>query len=92
MKSKNKNNKMRLFVLAAGKGTRLWPLTKTTPKILLDTGSGLTLLDKQIENAIESKEIDEVVLIEPRKHAREIYAAQTKESRKISTGFVDYVF
>jgi FkbM family methyltransferase len=28
--------------------------------------------------------IDEVVLIEPRKHAREIYAAQTKESRKIT--------
>jgi choline kinase len=54
---------MRLFVLAAGKGTRLWPLTKTTPKILLDTGKGLTLLDKQIQNAIESKNIDEVVLI-----------------------------
>ena len=54
---------MKLFILGAGKGTRLYPLTKNTPKLLIDLGDGLTLLGKQIENAIESKCIDEVIVI-----------------------------
>ena len=53
---------MRLIVLAAGKGTRLLPLTKETPKILIDAGGG-TILDKQMENAIDSKYITEVLII-----------------------------
>ncbi len=54
---------MRLFILAAGIGSRLFPLTKNTPKSLLDFGDGTTLLERQIENAIQSQHIDEVVII-----------------------------
>ena len=54
---------MRLFILAAGKGERLWPLTKNTPKSLLDLGDGTTLLERQITAAIESKLFDEVIII-----------------------------
>jgi choline kinase len=54
---------MKLFILAAGVGSRLFPLTKNTPKSLLDLGDGTTLLERQIENAIHSEHIDEVVII-----------------------------
>lgn len=55
--------KIRIIILAAGKGTRAWPLTKNTPKSLLDIGNGVTLLEKQLENIKESGAIDEVVLV-----------------------------
>ena len=54
---------MRLFVLCAGKGTRLWPLTKNTPKSLIDLGDGSTLLERQIMNAAATDYIDEICLI-----------------------------
>ncbi len=54
---------MKLFILAAGKGTRLWPLTKDKPKSLLDLGDGSTLLERQINNAINSKIFDEIIII-----------------------------
>jgi len=41
---------MRIIVLAAGKGERLYPLTKNTPKPLLDLGDGTTILEKQLES------------------------------------------
>lgn len=54
---------MRLFILAAGTGSRLLPLTKSTPKVLLKLDGKTCLLDRQIENAIESKYIHEIVII-----------------------------
>ena len=39
---------LRVIVLAAGFGTRLYPLTKNKPKALLDLG-GRTLLDHLME-------------------------------------------
>lgn len=54
---------MRIIILAAGKGTRAIPLTKNTPKSLLDIGHGITLLEKQIENIQKSKVIDEIVIV-----------------------------
>jgi choline kinase len=54
---------MNLFILAAGKGERLWPLTKDTPKSLLDLGDGTTLLERQINNAIKSKIFNEIFII-----------------------------
>ncbi|MFA8342120.1 MAG: sugar phosphate nucleotidyltransferase [Rhodothermaceae bacterium] len=54
---------MRLFILAAGTGTRLLPLTKNTPKSLLDLGDGTNLLERQIANAGEVSELKEVVVI-----------------------------
>jgi choline kinase len=54
---------MRLFILAAGTGSRLMPLTKNTPKSLLDLGDGTTLLERQLNNAIESRIIDDIVIL-----------------------------
>lgn len=54
---------MKIIILAAGKGTRLLPLTQNTPKPLLHLNGGKTLLETQIDNMIGSGVIDEVVLI-----------------------------
>ncbi|MFT4543185.1 MAG: choline kinase [Planctomycetota bacterium] len=54
---------MRLFVLAAGTGSRLFPLTKNTPMSLLDLGDGVSLLERQIETAISAREIDEIFIV-----------------------------
>ncbi len=54
---------MRLFILAAGKGERLWPLTKNTPKSLLDLGDGTTLLKRQLTLASETEFFSEVAII-----------------------------
>lgn len=54
---------MKLFILAAGKGTRLMPLTKNTPKSLIDLGDGVTILERQINVAIESKLFNEIIII-----------------------------
>lgn len=54
---------MKLFILAAGMGTRLLPLTRNTPKVLIDLGNGNTLLESQLESAEESGVIEEVVIV-----------------------------
>ncbi len=54
---------MKILILAAGKGERLYPLTKNTPKPLIDLGDGETLLEKQLKSLSESKVIDEVVIV-----------------------------
>ncbi len=40
---------MRAIIVAAGKGERLYPLTKNTPKPLLHVKGGPTLLDCQLK-------------------------------------------
>jgi len=54
---------MNLFILAAGRGTRLMPLTKDRPKSLIDLGNGITLLEHQVKNAISSGIFDEIIII-----------------------------
>lgn len=54
---------MKIIILAAGKGERLLPLTRNTPKPLLDMGNGNTLLEEQINRISESGVIDEIVLV-----------------------------
>lgn len=54
---------MRLFVLAAGTGSRLMPLTRHTPKSLLDLGNGSSLLDRQIELAMALPELAELCVV-----------------------------
>lgn len=54
---------MKLIILAAGKGTRLFPLTKNTPKSLIDLGDGTTMLERQLEGAIQCEELDEVIIV-----------------------------
>ena len=54
---------MKLIILAAGKGERLWPLTKNTPKPLLSIGEGATLLEEQIDRVAKSGAVNEVIVV-----------------------------
>lgn len=54
---------MRIIILAAGKGERLMPLTRNTPKPLLDLGNSKTLFEEQLENIQKSNVINEIVLV-----------------------------
>lgn len=54
---------MKIIILAAGKGERLYPLTRNTPKPLLDMRNGKTLLEEQIESIRASGVIDEIILV-----------------------------
>jgi len=54
---------VKLFILAAGKGDRLWPLTRNTPKSLLDFGDGTTILERQLENALQSGLFSEIYIV-----------------------------
>lgn len=57
------SNKLKIIILAAGKGERLMPLTMNTPKPLLDMGNGRTLLEEQIDRIVKSGVIDKIVLV-----------------------------
>jgi len=54
---------LKIIILTAGKGERLMPLTRNTPKALLDMGNGNTLLEEQLERIKKSQVIDEVILV-----------------------------
>jgi choline kinase len=54
---------MKIIILAAGRGERLMPLTKNTPKPLLDMGNGNTLLEEQLSRIAESGAISDVVIV-----------------------------
>ncbi len=61
---------MNLIILAAGTGSRLYPLTKNTPKSLLDLGDGVSLLERQIEDAIKSGVIEKIYIVTGYKSAQ----------------------
>lgn len=52
---------MRAILLAAGKGTRLRPLTDTTPKSLIEV-NGLPLIERQIQY-LKKKGITEIIVV-----------------------------
>ncbi len=54
---------MKLIILAAGRGSRLWPLTKNTPKSLIDLGNGTTLLERQLDSALQSGCFNEIIIV-----------------------------
>ena len=51
-----------LLILSAGKGTRLLPLTRNTPKCLIEIGNGNTVLEHQIKTAIQVG-IEKIILV-----------------------------
>jgi L-glutamine-phosphate cytidylyltransferase len=53
---------VKVILLCAGKGERLYPLTKLVPKSLIDLG-GETLLEKQLREIRKSGVVHEVVLV-----------------------------
>ncbi len=54
---------MRAIIIAAGKGSRLYPLTKNTPKSLLEIGNGLTLLESQLHSLKENNIKDITIIV-----------------------------
>ena len=53
---------MKIIILAAGKGERLWPLTRNTPKSLVHIGNGMTILETQLQ-AIARAGVSDVVIV-----------------------------
>ncbi|HHJ36507.1 MAG TPA: hypothetical protein ENJ87_12145, partial [Gammaproteobacteria bacterium] len=53
---------MNLFILAAGKGSRLYPLTKDRPKSLIELTDGTTILERQIGVALESGRFSKIYI------------------------------
>jgi L-glutamine-phosphate cytidylyltransferase len=53
---------MKAIILAAGKGERLYPLTRNTPKSLLEIGNGISLLENQIMS-LSSAGIRDIVIV-----------------------------
>lgn len=53
---------MKAILISAGKGERLYPLTKNTPKSLLEVGNGFTLLETQLHSLSENS-IKDIVII-----------------------------
>ena len=54
---------MKAIFLSAGKGTRMMPLTRNTPKPLLDIGSGVTIIESQLDSIVECGGIDKAVFV-----------------------------
>ena len=57
---------MKTLILAAGYGTRLYPLTLNKPKALLEVG-GITILDRLVDNIKEIKENDKIYIVTNKK-------------------------
>ncbi|MEM2555044.1 MAG: sugar phosphate nucleotidyltransferase, partial [Nitrososphaerota archaeon] len=53
---------MKAVILAAGKGTRLLPITETIPKGMLEIAPGKTIIDLIISN-IEEIGIKEIIIV-----------------------------
>jgi choline kinase len=76
----------RLFILSAGKGTRLWPLTKDMPKSLVELSDGSCILERQIRTAIDSGVIDEITIITGYMHDKiEAFITDFEDQIKINT-------
>ena len=54
---------MRAIIIAAGKGTRLFPLTKITPKSLIEVGNGITMLESQLHSLKENGIKDITIIV-----------------------------
>ena len=54
---------MQVVILAAGRGERLWPLTRNTPKCLLEITNGMSVLDMQMQALSAIPEITEVIYV-----------------------------
>ncbi|MFK8137253.1 MAG: sugar phosphate nucleotidyltransferase [Bdellovibrionales bacterium] len=54
---------MKLFILAAGVGSRLMPLTKDRPKSLIEFDDGTSILERQLKTAQATEGIEQVQII-----------------------------
>ena len=57
-----RSDNLKIIIISAGTGSRMMPLTRNTPKGLLELGNGLSVLETQLE-AIKKTSIKDVVII-----------------------------
>jgi len=76
---------MRAILISAGKGTRLYPLTKNTPKSLLEVGEGLTLLEAQLHSLQEAGIMDVTIIVGYRAEQIEAKLQKYKKDFNINT-------
>lgn len=76
---------MRAIIIAAGKGTRLYPLTKNTPKSLLEIGNGMTLLESQLHSLKENNIKDICIIVGYRAEQIEAKIHNYKDDFNITT-------
>lgn len=76
---------VKAIVLAAGYGTRLYPLTENTPKPLLEVG-GKTIIDWAVRKISEVKAVDEIFVVTNAKFAShfEIWKGTVQTDQKIT--------
>ena len=55
--------RLHAVILAAGLGSRLWPLTRDTPKSLLDLGEDRTILGGQLDALLRHRYVGEVSIV-----------------------------
>ena len=81
----DKGKIMRAILISAGKGTRLYPLTKNTPKSLLEVGEGLTLLEAQLHSLQEAGIVDVTIIVGYRAEQIEAKLHKYKKDFNINT-------
>ncbi len=54
---------MKAIILSAGKGSRMYPLTRNTPKCLLELGNGITVLESQINALLKCPKIEQIIVV-----------------------------
>ncbi|HPR17209.1 MAG TPA: phosphocholine cytidylyltransferase family protein [Candidatus Cloacimonadota bacterium] len=78
---------MRAILISAGTGSRLYPLTKNTPKSLLEVGDGLTLLEAQLHSIQEAGIKNVTIIIGYRAEQIEAKLQNYQHDLKITTVF-----
>ncbi|MBN2788884.1 MAG: phosphocholine cytidylyltransferase family protein [Candidatus Delongbacteria bacterium] len=78
---------MRAIIIAAGKGTRLYPLTKNTPKSLLEIGNGITMLESQLHSLKENNIKDVTIIVGYRAEQIEAKIKKYQDDFNINTVF-----
>ncbi len=78
---------MEAIILAAGRGTRLLPLTEELPKCLLEVDDNITVIERQLLSIEQAGAIDRVLMVVGHK-ATAVEASLAKRARGVPIEFI----